>query len=279
MKIIKIFSLTLLFGFLILIYENLIAFEEGIVGFTKKNGNETGCVCHGFDPNDTVSVVISGPSTVRANDTATFVLSITKGPAVAGGCDISTSLGNVYPSYIDTILRRAEPISGAGYELTHKEPKLFSNDTVKFTFKYQAPPTPNVTDTIFANGNSVNHDTTSDNDKWNYANNFLITILPTIGINDNESIAGSYLLEQNYPNPFNPETNIRFSIQRQSEITLSVFDINGKEVARLIDNMRYNAGDYSVALKASEFNLTSGVYFYKLTSGNFSGTRKMVLLK
>lgn len=279
MKTIRTISLIIFIGFIFLIYQNIMAFKTGIVGFTKKDGMTTGCVCHGLDPNDSISVIISGPSSVQANDTAIYTLSIANGPAVSGGCDISTSLGNVYPSALDTILKREEPFSGAGFELTHKEPKLFSGDTVKFTFKYIAPSTPNVVDTIFANGNSTNNDIGSDGDSWNYANNFIINITPPVGIANNNSIASSFALQQNYPNPFNPETKIQFSISKSSNLSLSVFDASGKEVASLIGNKQYSAGDYSVTLNASQYGLTSGVYFYKLSSQNFSEVKKMMLIK
>jgi len=255
------------------------AFKNGIVGFTKKGGMTTGCACHGFDPVDSVSVRISGPASLRANDTAIYVLSIANGPAVAGGCDISTSLGRVVTSALDTTLKSEEPITGAGFELTHKDPKLFKGDTLKFYFKYIAPSTPNVTDTIFANGNSVNNDTASDNDKWNYANNFLINILSPVGISNNSVVVNSFELQQNYPNPFNPETKIQFSINKSSNLSLTVYDMNGKEVANLLNNKLFTSGDYSVTLNASQYNLTSGVYFYKLSSENFSDVKKMMLLK
>ena len=78
-------------------------------------------------------------------------------------------------------------------------------------------------DTIFANGNSVNNDTTSDNDIWNYANNFLVTVTPKVGIINNALTVNSFRLMQNYPNPFNPETKINFNIIKPSNITLEVF--------------------------------------------------------
>ena len=271
---------TLIFvAFLVSIYQNILAFKDGIVGLTKKDNNQNGCVCHTFEPNDSISVRITGPNTVRANDTAIFVLNIANGPAVAGGCDISTSLGNVYTSALDTMLRRAEAFSGSGFELTHKEPKLFTGDTLKFYFQYVAPSTPNVIDTIFANGNSTNHDTTSDNDKWNYANNFLITVLPPVGINENISNVISFELKQNYPNPFNPETNISFNISRSSDISLQIFDVTGKAIADLIDNKFYSTGNYSVTFNAGQYDLTSGVYFYKLSAGSGSELKKMILVK
>ncbi|HMS65474.1 MAG TPA: hypothetical protein PKD83_09505, partial [Ignavibacteria bacterium] len=112
MKTIKTISLIIFTGFIFLIYQNIMAFRTGIVGFTKKGGNMTGCVCHGLEPTDTISVIISGPTSVHAGDSAIYTLRIARGPAIAGGCDISASLGNVYTSALDTILKREEPFSG-----------------------------------------------------------------------------------------------------------------------------------------------------------------------
>jgi hypothetical protein len=273
-----IFSI-IVFAFLFTIYENILAFKDGIVGLTKKNGNITGCVCHEFKPSDSISVVISGPSTVEQNDTAIYILTIANGPAVVGGCDIATSLGNVYVSALDTNLRRAEAFTGSGFELTHRYPLDFINDTLRIAFKYVAPNTPNVIDTLFANGNSANNDTLSKNDKWNYADNFLITVTPKVGISNINNAANSFELLQNYPNPFNPETIINFNISKSSNVSLQVFDAAGKSVADLISNKFYSTGNYSVTFNAAQYNLTSGIYFYKLTSGLVSDIRKMMLVK
>ena len=85
-----------------------------------------------------------------------------------------------------------------------------------------------------------------------------------------------FSLSQNYPNPFNPVTNINFSIPMQVTVKLAVFDVTGKEVARLIDNI-VNAGKYSYDFDA--VNLPSGTYFYRLTAGDYSETKKMILIK
>lgn len=279
MKKIKIAGCIVVIAFMFVIYENIMAFRDGIVGLTKKNGNETGCVCHTFKPNDSVSVRITGPSVVPVNDTAIYVLSIANGPGVAGGCDISASLGDVYETPLDTSLRRAESFPGSGYELTHRYPKLFSGDTLKFFFKYIAPSTPNVIDTLFANGNSANNDTTSDNDLWNYADNFLVSISP-VGINENNSIADDFVLNQNYPNPFNPETKISFNLRNSGEISLEIYDISGKEIARLIDNKFYTQGSYSITFNAGQYGINSGVYFYKMTTGGkYQSVKKMMFIK
>jgi len=89
-------------------------------------------------------------------------------------------------------------------------------------------------------------------------------------------IPEQFLLEQNYPNPFNPKTIIAFKTAAEGQISLKVYDVLGNEVATLLDEQK-PAGSYDVELDASQ--LTSGIYFYKLTAGEFSSTRKMILLK
>lgn len=86
-----------------------------------------------------------------------------------------------------------------------------------------------------------------------------------------------YVLSQNYPNPFNPTTNIEFTIPKNGNVNLAVFDISGKVVTTLVNNLRLNAGKYKVDFNAS--NLSSGTYFYKLTAENFVATKKMILIK
>ncbi|NUM60843.1 MAG: T9SS type A sorting domain-containing protein, partial [Ignavibacteriaceae bacterium] len=93
-----------------------------------------------------------------------------------------------------------------------------------------------------------------------------------------------YLLEQNYPNPFNPTTTISYSIKTSGQVQLKVYDMLGTEVASLV-NENQEAGNYSVTFNAAELPrrsgsaLTSGIYFYTLTSGNFMETKKLILLK
>ena len=170
-------SKLILSALLLAYYFTAVAFDDGIVGFTMKNGKKTGCVCHDLEPDNRVTVSIIGPSTVIANETATYLLRISGGPGVAGGCDIATSLGEVFPSPSDTSLRRDEQYPGAGFELTHKEPKLYDGGIVEFEFSYVAPATPDVTDTIFGTGNSVNYDGMSTDDKWNFAESFLVNVI------------------------------------------------------------------------------------------------------
>lgn len=99
----------------------------------------------------------------------------------------------------------------------------------------------------------------------------------TVGLNTiSNNTPENFELKQNYPNPFNPVTKIRFSIPKQSNVKLSVFDVTGKEAARLVDNT-INAGTYEYDFNASV--LPSGTYFYRLTAGDYSETKKMILIK
>ncbi len=109
-----------------------------------------------------------------------------------------------------------------------------------------------------------------------------------VSVNNKEEFPTEFSLSQNYPNPFNPSTIIKYSIpsngnRESSIISLRVYDILGREVATLV-NKEQSAGNYEVTFDASE--LTSGMYFYRLTSGaspgsanSFSATKKLVLLK
>ena len=89
-------------------------------------------------------------------------------------------------------------------------------------------------------------------------------------------IPDNFLLSQNYPNPFNPRTEISYEVPAAKLVKLTVYNILGKEMAELV-NERQSPGRYKVSFDAS--NLTSGVYFYTLSTDNFSETKRMILLK
>ncbi|MBN8586323.1 MAG: choice-of-anchor J domain-containing protein [Ignavibacteria bacterium] len=92
----------------------------------------------------------------------------------------------------------------------------------------------------------------------------------------NSEIPNKFNLLQNYPNPFNPITNIKFAIPTTGLVKLTVFDILGREVATLLNEVK-PAGNYLVDYDASA--LSSGVYFYRLEAGDFTDTKKMLLVK
>ncbi|NLT51936.1 MAG: T9SS type A sorting domain-containing protein [Ignavibacteria bacterium] len=85
-----------------------------------------------------------------------------------------------------------------------------------------------------------------------------------------------FALKQNYPNPFNPTTKIEFSIPAENNVEIKVYNILGMEVATLL-NEHKQAGTHNVEFNANA--LSSGIYFYKISSGNFSAIKKMTLLR
>ncbi|MBI5402067.1 MAG: T9SS type A sorting domain-containing protein [Ignavibacteriae bacterium] len=104
-----------------------------------------------------------------------------------------------------------------------------------------------------------------------------ITLNVTLtGISNNTNVVESFGLMQNYPNPFNPNTIIKFRIKESGFVTLKIYDMLGKEVAVLV-NENLKPGSYDREFDAS--GLSSGIYFYKITAGDFTDTKKMILTK
>jgi len=102
-------------------------------------------------------------------------------------------------------------------------------------------------------------------------NTFTIT-----SVDDNPGVVGSFDLEQNFPNPFNPSTTIRYTIPENGLVTLKVFDVLGREVTTLINEVQ-NAGTHTAQFSGKD--MPSGMYLYTITAGNFTSTKKMMLVK
>jgi len=96
------------------------------------------------------------------------------------------------------------------------------------------------------------------------------------GANQITGLPKEYSLSQNYPNPFNPETKIEFDLPNLSDVKLIVYDITGKTVATLV-NQTLQPGRYQYRFGGDKF--ASGVYFYKITAGDYSAVKKMFLIK
>ncbi len=102
---------------------------------------------------------------------------------------------------------------------------------------------------------------------------------PSTGVsNEKENVPAVFSLQQNYPNPFNPATEISYQLPVSSYMTLKLFDVLGREVATLINEVQ-SAGKHNFELSTLNFSLSSGVYFYTMQSGSFSETKKMMLLR
>jgi hypothetical protein len=103
-----------------------------------------------------------------------------------------------------------------------------------------------------------------------------LTFSSATAVQPDENTALSFELAQNYPNPFNPTTTISYTLPKSSFVTLKVYNLLGQEVAELVNETQF-AGKHSVEFTGTD--LPSGLYIYKITAGNFSQTRKMMLLK
>lgn len=106
--------------------------------------------------------------------------------------------------------------------------------------------------------------------------NFRFKIENSSGITGNNSLVKKYTLYQNYPNPFNPVTKIKFNLPKNGFVRIQVFDIAGRLINTLINDFKFS-GSYEIAFNAG--NLTSGVYFYKMETVDYSDVKKMLLIK
>jgi len=87
-----------------------------------------------------------------------------------------------------------------------------------------------------------------------------------------------FKLDQNYPNPFNSLTKIAFYIKETSPVTIKVYDIMGREIATILNEIK-DAGEYTIEYDAEKYGLSSGVYFYQMKAGEYTSIKKMIYLK
>jgi hypothetical protein len=104
----------------------------------------------------------------------------------------------------------------------------------------------------------------------------LFDVLPPLNLKSNTTIADLFTLRQNHPNPFNPITTIEYQLPQVGQVDLSIYTILGQKVATLVSK-KQPAGTYEIEWDAS--GLASGIYLYRLETGDFSQTKKLILLK
>lgn len=138
--------------------------------------------------------------------------------------------------------------------------------TGTYTFQFSAP---NYVTKIFPNVYVKNDSTT--------ILNVMLSSVSTI-VKKEENSPEKFTLYQNYPNPFNPSTTIKYQLNKNSYVLLELYDISGKLITNLVNHYQ-TKGIYEVHLNATDLKLTSGIYFYRLTTNNNSETKKMIFTK
>ncbi|MDL1892746.1 T9SS type A sorting domain-containing protein [Sphingobacteriales bacterium CHB3] len=237
--------------------------QLGMVHATQKNG--FGCICHGFTPDDSVKVWISGPDSLVAGQQGLYEVHVARRLSIAAGFNVASYHGSL--GVVDTVGTQlmTESPGVDSLELTHKFPPRPANgrDTISWAFSYTAPTSVGLIDTLYSAGNSVDLDITPDGDHWNFGQNFLVRVVAASSVTNSEPANDCRLL-QNYPNPFNPSTTIRYEIPVEGKVELKVFDATGREVRTLV-NERKSSGMYEVVFGHDVTkNLASGVYLYRL---------------
>lgn len=248
--------LFLIFGISVILY----AYSNGVSGCTLKT-QANGCYCHGTTPNTSVVVTLSGPDTVIVGSTNNYTFSVSRssGSFTKGGIDVAVSTGTLGIG------------SSTGIKILNGEvvqSSNFSAPTTK-TFTFTAPSTPGIV-TMYACGAGG-----TGTPPWNNAQNKTIVVKTVTSIEGNTT-PENFELSQNYPNPFNPITRINYEIANASKVTLTVYNVLGNKVTTLI-NQKQDAGKHFVDFDGS--NYSSGTYFYKIETGDFSSIKKMLLIK
>jgi hypothetical protein len=110
---------------------------------------------------------------------------------------------------------------------------------------------------------------------WTHGRSAYYTDVP-VGITPISQVASEFSLKQNYPTPFNPVTRFEFQIAKSAPVTLVVYNTLGEQVQTIL-NQQLSPGSYKIDFDAG--NLSSGIYFYRLIAGNFTDTKKMILVK
>lgn len=129
--------------------------------------------------------------------------------------------------------------------------------------------------------NDFDNDGDIDIASTNHNSNALVIFknINSVGIEPvGNSVPDKYELSQNYPNPFNPFTSIKFKTAKSGSVNLDLYDPLGNLKGNLVNDL-LAAGDYEFKLDAGKFNLSSGVYFYRIKAGDYSQTRQMILIK
>ena len=182
----------------------------------------------------------------------------------------------INPTMIGLVLDWDSTVTASSYRLLIANDSLFStvvHDTIVSTSSFD-----------FYDWFSVNIDnlywkvrTINDGGIGPWSETYWFNIILT-DVKDETQLPTEFALMQNYPNPFNPSTTINYHLPKTANVLLKVYDVLGNEIATLV-NEEKPAGVYNVEFGSKNSVLSSGIYFYKLTAGDYVSTRKMILIK
>jgi len=274
-------KVNFLISFLFLAFVSIIVTaninETDLIGCTELNG--MGCVCHTVERDTSVNIWVEGPESLYVGQTGYYKMFMAGGPAEAGGYNVAGRFGEMV--LVDTFSSQ-HPLSMNELTQAFSLPFPTTQDTIYWEFGYQALGSSPEWDTIYSCGLSLIWDSIPDfRDRWNFGPKFPVKILSVTDADKNLNQPGEFILYQNYPNPFNPSTKIGFRISDFGFVSLKVYDLLGNEMVTLV-NEEKQAGRYEVEFNVDQVSRpenASGIYFYKLESGSFTKTKKMILLK
>jgi hypothetical protein len=251
--------------------------EVNLIGCTELNG--VGCTCHTVEKDSLVKVWVEGPESLFVGQTGYYKMFMAGGPAEAGGYNVAGRFGEMV--LVDSYSVQ-HPLALNELTQAFSLPFPTIQDTIYWEFGYTANESSPEWDTIYSCGLSLVWDSIPDfRDRWNFGPKFPVKILTITHADKNLNQPNDFVLYQNYPNPFNPVTSIQYEISSRQFVTLKVYDLLGKEVATLV-NEELETGIYKVEFNVAQVSrpeITSGIYFYRLEAGNYTETKKMILLK
>ena len=246
--------------------------DTKLIGCTELNG--FGCVCHSVERDTLVKVWVEGPESLLVGQTGYYKMFMAGGPAEAGGYNVAGRFGEMV--LVDSFSSQ-HPLALNELTQAFSLPFPTTEDTIYWAFGYTAIGSSSEWDTIYSCGLSLVWDSIPDfYDRWNFGPKFPVKIVSVTDAEGSSIQPEEFALYQNYPNPFNPTTSISWQSSIGSWQSLKIYDMNGKELEILFDGYK-PAGRYEIDFNAS--GLASGIYFYKLETGSFTKTKKMILLK
>jgi hypothetical protein len=189
--------------------------------------------------------------------------------------------GESYPIY--SVVWSKQSLGGINFDLAIKITQNLRANPSYFSMPIQVKvnfASGDTTITVFNNAQVQNFNVTVSGEPTSISfdpeNWILKTVNSVVTGVDDDYLVDKYTLEQNFPNPFNPTTIIKFNLAKNGFTTLKLYDVLGNEITSIVNGM-LEAGLHEIEFNAS--NLSSGTYFYTLTSGEYSESRKMILLK